>query len=56
MVSTRSFRIASAVDEQGRQIGIVFETASPFDTPKLMTELVDWFTQARKEGQFHPLC
>ena len=38
-----------------RQIGIVFETASPFDTPKLMTELVDWFTRAREERQLHPL-
>ena len=25
----------AAVDGQGRQIGIVFETASPFDTPKV---------------------
>ena len=45
----------AAVDEQGRQIGIVFETASPFDTPKLMTELVDWFNQARDAEQLHPL-
>ncbi len=45
----------AAIDEQGRQIGIVFETATPFDTPKLMTELVDWFNQARKDGQLHPL-
>lgn len=30
----------AALDEQGRQIGIVFQTASPFDTPGLMTELV----------------
>jgi len=30
----------AAFDEAGRQIGIVFETATPFDTPRLMTELV----------------
>lgn len=45
----------AAIDEQGGQIGIVFETASPFDTPKLMTELVDWFNRAREDEQLHPL-
>ena len=30
----------AAFDETGAQIGIVFQTASPFDTPRLMTELV----------------
>ena len=32
----------AAFDETGGEIGIVFETASPFDTPWLMTELVGW--------------
>jgi Fic family protein len=45
----------AAIDEQGRQIGIVFETATPFDTPRLMAELVTWFKQARREEQLHPL-
>ena len=45
----------AAIDRQGRQIGIVFETASPFDTPLLMTELVDWFGEARKTQLLHPL-
>ena len=45
----------AAFDENGRQIGIVFETAAPFDTPRLMTELVEWFDAARRERQFHPL-
>jgi len=27
----------------------------PFDTPRLMTELVEWFDAARRERQFHPL-
>src|SRR4051812_16999651 len=26
-----------AVDEDGKQIGVVFQTASPFDTPRLMS-------------------
>jgi Fic family protein len=45
----------AAFDEQGQQIGIVFETASPFDTPGRMTELVTWFNRATAEGEFHAL-
>lgn len=45
----------AAIDEQGRQIGIVFETASPFETPERMRELVDWFNGARQEEILHPL-
>ena len=44
-----------AFDEDGSQIGIVFETASPFDTPRLMTELVAWLNDARELGRMHPL-
>lgn len=50
---THSNNVA-AFDEQGRQIGVVFETASPFDTPARMTELVGWVTDARKT-KLHPL-
>lgn len=45
----------AAFDEAGRQIGIVFETATPFDTPRLMTELVAWLKEARDAGRLHPL-
>jgi len=44
-----------AFDAAGNQLGIVFETASPFDTPRRMIELVAWFTQARESGRLHPL-
>lgn len=44
-----------AFDENGKQIGIVFETATPFDTPRLMTELVTWFAEATGEKRLHPL-
>ena len=44
-----------AFDESGQQIGIVFETATPFDTPRLMTELVTWFAEATEERRLHPL-
>ncbi len=48
----------SAFDENGSQVGIVFETATPFDTPRLMTELVSWVNQERQRevgARLHPL-
>ena len=45
----------AAFDENGVQIGIVFETATPFDTPRLMAELVAWIRQERESGHLHPL-
>jgi len=33
----------------------VFPTASPFDTPRLMTELVAWVNQERETARLHPL-
>jgi len=45
----------AAFDENGAQIGIVFETATPFDTPRLMTELVEWARQEIEKGQLHRL-
>ncbi|MGQ0711589.1 MAG: Fic family protein [Rhodoferax sp.] len=45
----------AAFDENGTQIGIVFETATPFDTPRLMAELVSWANDEREKGHLHPL-
>lgn len=45
----------AAFDENGKQIGIVFETATPFDTPRLMAELVTWVNDEREKTQLHPL-
>jgi Fic family protein len=44
----------AAFDADGNQVGVVFETASPFETPRLMGELLTWFDQAR-QGELHPL-
>jgi len=44
-----------AFDEGGKQLGVVFETATPFDTPRLMTELVTWFNEERGLAHLHPL-
>lgn len=45
----------AAFDENGVQIGIVFETATPFDTPRLMAELVQWVNDERDKAHLHPL-
>ncbi len=44
-----------AFDADGKMIGIVFETATPFDTPQQMTEMVAWLNQARELRRLHPL-
>ena len=44
-----------AFDEEGRSVGVVFEAATPFDTPRLMRELVDWTRDALDAGEHHPL-
>jgi len=44
-----------AFDEAGRSLGVIFETATPFDTPRLMEELVASTTQAFADGHHHPL-
>ena len=45
----------AAFNENGVQIGIVFETASPFDTPRLMAELVTWVNDERDKAALHSL-
>lgn len=44
-----------AFDANGKSLGIVFETASPFATPQLMRDLVHWFNQNINEETQHPL-
>jgi Fic family protein len=45
----------AAFDENGARIGIVFQTAAPFDTPRLMTELMEWMNRERETARLHPL-
>jgi len=44
-----------AFNPQGEMIGIVFATASPFDTPQRMQELITWLQDARQLARLHPL-
>ena len=44
-----------AFDEDGKQLGVVFAIATPFDTPSLMAELITWFSAERQAARLHPL-
>ena len=44
-----------AYDQQGQAIGVVFETASPFQTPLAMRELIEWTRQTLDDQRLHPL-
>jgi len=44
-----------AFDAQGRSLGVVFETATPFDTIHKMKELIDWTNSAFEKHLTHPL-
>ncbi len=44
-----------AFDSSGKSVGVVFETSTPFATPRDMDQLVTWFADATKERNLHPL-
>jgi len=44
-----------AFGPDGKSVGVVFETATPFETPGWMRELVDWFNRSIEEESQHPL-
>lgn len=43
------------VDEQGRRVGILFNTTPAYLTPKHMQELVEWTQDALAQKKYHPL-
>lgn len=45
----------AAFDGNGKEIGSIFETASPFDTPRLMRELLIWTNDNLQDGYLHPV-
>jgi len=44
-----------AFDADGQSVGVIFATASPFDTPRLVEELLAWTRQALQAGEQHAL-
>lgn len=45
----------SAFDKDGKEIGIIFQTATPFETPLKMQELIEWTNKNLEEKFLHPL-
>jgi Fic family protein len=45
----------SAFDSEGKEIGVIFGTATPFETPGRMKELVEWTRSTLNEQGLHPL-
>lgn len=45
----------AAYSPEGKELGIVFETATPFETPIKMEELVTWTRKNLEDNFFHPL-
>jgi Fic family protein len=45
----------AAYDQNRKEIGIVFKTAEPFETPVQMERLVSWTAKNLEERFFHPL-
>lgn len=44
-----------AFDPSGKSLGIVFETSTPFDTPREMQELLAWTRESLDDKSYHPL-
>lgn len=44
-----------AFDTDGKSLGVVFDTATPFDTPFRMQELVSWTRETIDNKTLHPL-
>ena len=45
----------AAFDQNGKEIGIIFKTSTPFATPRQMQHLVEWANQALADKLLHPL-
>ena len=45
----------SAFDQDGNEIGVVFKTATPFDTPRLIDELIQWTNHNLENRIIHPI-
>lgn len=51
-------KFANSVDAfgpDGKSKGVIFHTATPFDTPTLMTELIEWTNTQITRKELHPL-
>ena len=45
----------AAYDNTGKELGVVFETATPFETPLKMQALIEWTNKNLLDKFYHPL-
>ena len=45
----------AAFDPEGKNLGVVFETTAPFDTPQEMQDLLTWTRETLDDNSYHPL-
>jgi len=45
----------AAFDGDGKQLGVIFETTTPFNTPAQMRDLIDWTAATLDDDKAHPL-
>ena len=51
----KSSNKVAAYNASGEEVGGIFETATPFDTPHLMEELVRWLSDTLDDKFLHPI-
>ncbi|MDH5259603.1 MAG: Fic family protein [Gammaproteobacteria bacterium] len=44
-----------AFEADGKSLGVVFETTTPFDTPEQMRDLFIWIRETLSDNSYHPL-
>jgi Fic family protein len=44
-----------AIDAKGKEIGVIFKTATPLKTPMKMADLIEWTNKAFELKEIHPL-
>lgn len=55
MGSYKTVENSVAAMKDGKVVGIVFKTATPFETPFLMQQLVVWYNEETERRVYHPL-
>ena len=51
----KTSNLVAAYDPTGKEIKTIYQTASPFDTPRLMSDLVKWTNDTFEDHFFHPI-
>lgn len=47
--------VVDTYDSEGKELGVVFETATPFETPLKCRNLLNWTNKNFSDRFYHPL-